>query len=86
MMQQYLLKIPSREFENNVDQGPLFNFLSILYSAFGLNGYENEYHALPSPMAFPQTNPDDKYIINWARARYYLIPQLPMHKNRGQII
>jgi hypothetical protein len=60
--------------------------LSILYSALGLNGYENEDQALPSSLSFAQADPTKKYIINWEKARFYLIPHIPMHKGRENII
>jgi len=52
----------------------------------GLNGYENEDQALPSSLSFAQADPTKKYIINWEKARFYLIPHIPMHKGRENII
>jgi hypothetical protein len=85
MMQQYLIKVPEREFQNNVDQGCFQNLTNSLSAAFGIPGYESENHSLPNPLAFPPIDPNRTYRINWAKARYYLVPLLPCHKNRQQI-
>lgn len=42
MVQQYLQKIPEREFQNNVDQGCLQNLANSLSAALGIPGYESE--------------------------------------------
>ena len=84
-MQQYLLKVPEREFQNNVGQGFLNNLINSISAALGIPGFESQKHELPSVLAFPSINPEKTYRINWAKAYIYLAPLLPTHKNRQQI-
>jgi hypothetical protein len=39
MMQQYLLKIPEREFQNNVDQGCFQNLINSISAGLGISGF-----------------------------------------------
>ena len=86
MMQQYLIKVPEREFQNNVGQGLAMNLVNSLSAAFGVGGYESEESGLPNPLAFPPIDPKRTYRINWAKALIYMVPYLPTHKNRQQIV
>jgi hypothetical protein len=85
MIQQYLIKVPQREFENNVGQGIVMNLVNSLSAAFGVSGFESEPTGLANPLAFPPIDPNRTYRINWAKASIYLVPFLPTHKNRQQI-
>lgn len=85
MVQQYLLKIPEREFQNNVDQGFIQNLTNSISAAFGIPGFESEQQALSQPLAFPHIDPGKIYRINWAKAYIYIVPLLPCHKNRQQV-
>lgn len=85
-MQQYLIKVPEREFQNNVGQGFSNNLISSISAAFGIPGFESQKHELPSPLAFPPIEAEKTYRINWSRAYIYLAPLLPTHKNRQQIL
>jgi hypothetical protein len=38
-IQQYLLKVPEREFVNNVNQGILLNLVGSIYAFLGIGGY-----------------------------------------------
>jgi hypothetical protein len=40
-MQQYLLKVPQREFDNNVDQGFWMNLQNSLMACLGIPGFES---------------------------------------------
>jgi hypothetical protein len=70
---------------NNVNQGPLLNLIGSVYALLGISGYESENNAMANPLAFAPIDPSRSYRINWAKAMFYLIPQLPMHKNREHI-
>jgi hypothetical protein len=85
-MQQYLQKIPERGFQNNVDQGFVLNLTSSLMSMLGIGGFESEEGWARAQLTLPQVNPKDSYRVNWAKAVIYLIPQMPFHKNRVQIL
>lgn len=85
-IQQYLLKVPEREFQNNVDQGLPQNLANSICAALGIGGFESANHDLPQPLAFPHVDPSKNYTINWAKAYIYMVPLLPTHKNRAQII
>jgi hypothetical protein len=51
----------------------------------GKGGYESENNQMANPLAFPPIDTTRSYYINWAKAIFYLIPQLPTHPNRAQI-
>lgn len=51
-MQQHLLKIPEREFQNNVDQGFITNVINSLYATFGISGFESVNRQTANPLAF----------------------------------
>lgn len=85
-MMQYLQKIPERGFQNNVDQGFLLNLTSSLMSLLGIGGYESEEGWAKCQLNLPAVNPKSTYRVNWAKAVVYLIPQMPFHKNRVQIL
>lgn len=86
MVQQYLLKIPEREFQNNVDQGLLQNIANSVAAGLGISGFESEKHDLAQPLAFPHVEAGKSYTINWAKAFIYIVPFLPCHRNRQQVM
>lgn len=85
-MLQYLQKIPERGFQNNVDQGFSLNLQSSLMALFGIKGYESEEGWAKPQLTFPLVDPKGTYKINWDKAVIYLVPQIPFHKNRAQIL
>lgn len=85
-MMQYLQKIPERGFQNNVDQGFFVNVTNSLMALFGIEGYQSQEGWARSQLTLPQVNPKNTYRVNWAKATVYLIPQMPFHKNRVQIL
>lgn len=85
-IQQYLLKVPEREFVNNVNQGVVLNLIGSVYAFLGVGGYQSENNTGANPLAFTPIDPSRSYRINWTKAMFYLIPQLPMHKSRQQFV
>lgn len=85
-MMQYLQKIPDKGFCNNISQGFCLNLVGSIMALIGIQGYESERQWAVPGMTFPAVDPKRGYPINWAVAVIYLIPQLPFHKNRAQIL
>ena len=85
-MLQYLQKIPERTFSNNVNQGFCINLTGSLMALFGISGFESETSWSKPQLTFPNVDSNRTYLINWAKALLYLVPQLPFYKNREQII
>lgn len=85
-MLQYLQKIPEKGFQNNVNQGFSLNLQSSLMALFGIAGFESEQGWGTTQLAFPRVEERRQYKINWSRAVIYLIPQLPFHRSRAQIM
>ena len=48
-------------------------------------GYEISPHSLLAPTADAQLA-NKKYVVNWAKAFFYLVPQIPNHPSRDDII
>ena len=85
-MQQYLMKVPQREFENNVDQGFWMNLQGSLMACFGVGGFESEQGWGYAPENFPEVDKERNYRTNWDRAVIYMVPQLPFHHNRDAVL
>ena len=85
-MMQYLQKIPEKGFSNNVDQGFVMNVAGSIMALFGVKGFESDPGWSSPRLTFPPMDKEKSYYINWDRAVIYLIPQLPSHKRREQIL
>ena len=85
-MLQYLQKVPEKGFSNNVNQGFYLNLISSIMALLGIKGYESEQGWGTTQLTLPPVNPDRSYTVNWAKATLYLIPQLPFHKRRDQVL
>jgi len=85
-MLQYLQKIPERTFSNNVNQGFCLNLTGSLMALLGISGFESDPSWSNPQLSFPAVDSSRSYLTNWDKALLYLVPQLPFHKNRAQII
>lgn len=95
---QYLLKIPMRQFQNNVNNGFSHNLKEVIYSGFGIKATEQEMIIKPSDIdnvegelnaeidTFKKLNQEKKYIVNWNLAYFYMLPQMPNHPMRDFLI
>ena len=84
-MLQYMQKVPERTFQNNVGQGFMTNLQNSLMALFGIEGAESEEGWGTVQLSFPVVDSSRVYRVNWDKAVFYLVPQLPFHKNRTQI-
>ena len=82
--QQYLMKIPERRFQNNVDAGLIANMGGSLLAFLGMGGWESKQHSLRHALDFPPAEAGKKYWVNWDRAMFYVIPHLPQHEKREE--
>jgi hypothetical protein len=85
-MLQYLQKMPERGFQNNANQGICLNLQGSLMALFGIKGFESEHGWGTAQLEFPRVDPDRTYRVNWDKAVFYVVPHLPFHKNRSQIL
>ena len=85
-MLQYLQKIPERGFSNNVDQGFMVNIAGSFMALFCIKGFQSEPGWSTPQLVLPQVQQGRSYEVNWEKAVIYLIPQIPFHKRRGQIM
>ena len=85
-MQQYLLKIPERQFQNNVDAGLWANLVGSIMACLGIGGWESNSHSLRHDLDFPSVEAGKTHYINWDKALFYLIPHIPHHQNRDFFI
>jgi hypothetical protein len=54
---------------------------------FGIAGFESEYQAIPgNPLGFKPVEQGKSYRVNWALARFHMIPHIPSHKKRAEIV
>ena len=53
---------------------------------FGISGFESEDSWANPQLTFPNVDSNHSYLVNWDKALLYLIPQLPFHKTRAQIL
>lgn len=70
---------------NNCNQGFVRNLINSIMALLGIGGYESENQQMANPLQFAPIDPNKSYYINWARAVFYLIPQMPTHKNRQRV-
>ena len=85
-MQQYLQKLPSRTFQNNVNQGICTNILNSIMAMLNMQGYESDLEWSYNRNTYPKVDPKKTYRINWDKAVVYIVPQMPFHKNRDTIM
>ena len=52
----------------------------------GIGGFESDENWSTPQINFPEIDTNRSYYINWGKALFYLIPHIPFHKTRTQII
>lgn len=57
-----------------------------LCGLLGVDGFESKGNRVEDSLAFPDLELNKKYIVNWSKAFFYLVPQMPNHPNRQHII
>ena len=55
-------------------------------ACLGMGGWESRKHSLRHELDFPNVDTSQRIIVNWDKAMFYLIPHIPYHNNRQQVL
>jgi len=64
----------------------MLNIAGSFMALFGIKGFESERVWATPQLELPPVQQGRGYEVNWAKAVIYLIPQIPFHKRRAQIM